>query len=287
MKPRLLMTGANGFLGSRIRTRLHMFFDLQMMGRQELDVTDKNNVSDVISSLKPDYILHGAAVTSTDFCNTHPNIAHNINVKGAINVGYAAKKQGAKFLFLSTEQIFNGNEEAGPYDENTRPQPNTVYGENKQEAEQKLQDIFHNEILIFRLTWLFGLPEYKSSTPSNIVKNTIDTLIRNEKCIESDCEFRGMTYVHELIDSFIDLIHLPNGIYHVGSENNLSRYAITAFILEHLGRSVPQYLEKKQYQKNRDIRLSTEKAKTYNIAFSSTKEAIMQCLTDFELIRHN
>lgn len=283
-KPKLLVTGAGGFLGSRIKTRLGHDFNLKMLTRHDCDITNKDDVLSCVCKAKPDYILHGAALAATDFCNDNPQIAHEVNVNGALNMAQAAQKQGAKFIFLSTEQVFNGNKEIGPYDEETIAMPNTVYGQNKLEAEEKLKDLLNGELLIFRLTWLFGMAEYKSPTNPNIITNILNGIMHHKKWAEKHNEFRGMTYVHELIDHMQALINLPYGIYHVGSCNELSRYEISQFILKALGKDSQAYLEKDYHKERRDIRINTKKLQKHNIYFSSTQEGIMQCLTDFKLI---
>ncbi|GAM70583.1 dTDP-4-dehydrorhamnose reductase [Vibrio ishigakensis] len=158
MKKKILITGAKGFFGTRFINRYQNEFEIAGLDVQQLDITDKTAVDATFAELKPDYVIHAAAIAVTDFCNQHPDVAHKVNVQGAINVANACKASGSKLVFISTEQVFNGNPEAGPYTEQDTPVPDTVYGQNKLEAESELKSILE-EMWILRFTWLFGLPE--------------------------------------------------------------------------------------------------------------------------------
>jgi len=187
-------------------------------------------------------------------------------------------------IFFSSEQVFNGNSQRGPYREEGIPKPNTVYGENKLKAEELIKEVL-DEVLIFRLNWLFTLPEKGYKTGSNILSSVLESIEKNEKIYASSHEFRGMTYIYELLEKFKSLLNLPFGTYHLGSENNLSRYEIVKHILLKLdlGDRIEEILvEEEKYKKEnpRDLRLDTKKLKSFGISFLTTKESLSKMIKE-------
>ena len=205
-----------------------------------------------------------------------------MNVEGAINVAQACREYGSKLVFISTEQVFNGNKESGPYKETDLPEPDTIYGQNKLEAEGKLKEIL-DKLWIIRFTWLFGLPERQTNINPNVVWNTLQSLISGIKQEERVNEFRGLTYVHELIDQFDKIFEIPYDTYHVGAKNDLSRYDIARHILVELGQEarLDQLLEATEAPSRRDVRLDTSKLASHGITFSESRVAISRCLNEF------
>ena len=206
---------------------------------------------------------------------------------GAVNIAEACSKTGAKMIFLSTEQVFNGNPEPGPYSENHTPVPDTMYGKNKLEAEELIKNIL-DDYLILRFTWMFGIPERFRPVVANIFWSTIETALKGEKVRVPVHEFRGLTYVNELMDQFDKIMDLPSGTYHVGSENTRNRYEIVCHILEEmgLGHRVSELIlrDEEKYKDNpRDARLDTSLIQSKGIIFSETMDAVSRCIEEYNL----
>lgn len=288
-KKRILLTGGKGFFCSRLADYYKDQYDFIITDKEELDITDEQAVYAMIRQTKPEIIVHAGAVVVTDFCNQHPDIAHRINVDAAVTIGKAARENGAKLIFFSSEQVFNGNQNDGPFSEEDEAVPNTVYGENKLEAERLLKEIL-DELWIVRFTWMFGLPERGKNMSNGILWETMGRLMRRETITASRREFRGMTYVYEMIENFPRLLEAPYGTYHLGSVNNESRYDIVKFILEELG--LGECLDvclkedtEKYLDSNRDVRLNTAKAEAAGMHWSETKEALRKCIQEYRLNR--
>lgn len=283
---KVLLTGGQGFFCTRFTERYKNEFEILSTDKDKLDITDEVKVLDAFKEFKPDYVIHAAAIAITDFCNNHPEIARKINVDGAVNVAKACKEVGAKLVFISSEQVFNGNKEAGPYDEEHVPLPDTVYGQNKLEAEGLLMGIL-DELWVVRFTWLFGLPERGLNIVSNIMWETVTSLLKGEKINASPDEYRGMTYALEMVENFKKVFELPYGTYHLGSVNELSRYEVVKHILTEMGLAnrIDNILVKDEKYKNspRDVRLNTEKARKNGMEFKTTKEGLANCIRDYKL----
>jgi len=284
---RVLLTGGGGFIGSRFREAHHHNFEILSTDVNELNILEKDKVLDAMNLFKPDYVIHAAAIALTDFCNKHPGKCREINVNGAVNIAEACRETGAKMIFLSTEQVFNGNPEGGPYKETDTPVPDTMYGKNKLEAEGKIRAIL-DDAVILRFTWMFGVPERHRPVVANIFWDTVKSVLKGEKMAVPAREFRGLTYVNELMDQFDRILDLPAGTYHTGSKNDLCRYDIVCLILKELGleHRIPELVEKdeKKYaDKPRDARLDTSLIQSKGIKFSETSDAIVRCIREYSL----
>lgn len=287
---KIIITGGAGFVGSRFKKMWEKEYIVLNPGSKELDVTDEAAVRELILGEKPDYVLHMAGIPNQQFCIEHPELAHAVNVDGSIYVAKACKEVGAKLVFISTEQIFNGSEEPGPYTEESTPVPNTVYGENKLEVEKLLPE-YIDECWILRFTWVFGLPERGCKMGANILWDTIDAVIKNKTIVTTEYEFRGMTDVKEICANLVKVFDLPYGTYHFGTRNDCGRYEIVKHIMTEMG--VPEEViaeklvidnSKFNADNRRELRLDNAKITELGITFTPTKEAITSCLKEFSMI---
>ncbi len=284
---RVFVTGGNGFIGTRFREAHHHSFEILSTDIGELNILEKEKVYDALNLFKPDYVIHAAAIALTDFCNQNPDKCREINVIGTLNVASACKRVGAKMVFLSSEQIFNGNPESGPYKETDIPRPDTVYGKNKLEAEKLLKDEL-DEYWIIRFTWMFGIPERYRPVVANIFWDTVKIALRGKRMKVPCNEYRGLTYIGEVMDQFNRIYDIPYGTYHLGSHNELSRYDVVCLILKGLGLGgrIDELIEKdeeKYADKPRDARLDTMKIRQHGFKFSDTRDAIRKCIEEYGL----
>ncbi|WP_250860089.1 SDR family oxidoreductase [Oceanirhabdus seepicola] len=285
---KILITGGKGFLASRFKKRFEKEYEILALGRKELDITDKKNVESKFQEFNPDIVIHTAAIADTGKCENDPELSYKINVEGSINVARACNSVNAKLVYMSSEQVYNGNEESGPYNEEITPVPNTVYGKHKLKAEEEIKAILA-EVWILRLTWLFGMPERNLKVNSNILFNTIKHILSGEEFKEPVNEYRGMTYVYEIVENIQKLFSIPYGIYNTGSENDLSRYNVVEGILKALGRDdlkVNKFNKdvERFKKKPRDLRISNLKLREQGIQFSTTEEGILKAIKEYSLI---
>lgn len=278
---RVLVTGGKGFLGSRFSETQKNIFSIDAPGSKEMNILDEKQIHNRFDRFRPDYVLHAAALPFTDYCNRNPGECHDVNVLGTEFIARACREWGSRMIFISTEQVFNGNRERGPYRENDMAEPDTVYGMNKLEAEKVVVQIVP-DALILRLTWLFGVE------PGNLLSETVDVLKNNQPVTVPVNEYRGLTSVDELMENFPALMKLPPGLYHTGSENNMNRYETVCFILRELGAEdhiIDLVREDREKYSNcpRDVRLNTGKLKEAGISFLKTEESLRRCISRYGL----
>ncbi|MDB4915719.1 MAG: dTDP-4-dehydrorhamnose reductase [Gemmatimonadetes bacterium] len=151
---RILITGANGMVGSALRATASSTVDLIALERNELDVTNRAQVDECVDALQPDVIINAAAFTAVDSAESHAADAERVNGVAPGILGAAARRVRAKVIHFSTDYVFDGESEV-PYTEEAAPNPVNVYGRTKLQGEHALRQsgALH---LIIRTQWLFG-----------------------------------------------------------------------------------------------------------------------------------
>lgn len=124
----------------------------------EWDITDDAAFSAAVVAEQPDVIIHCAAMTKVDDCETKSELAYKLNEEGSRNVALAAKMAGARLIAISTDYVFSGEPPREPWawSETDIPRPRTVYGASKFAGEQMIQMIHPDNSVIVRIAWLYG-----------------------------------------------------------------------------------------------------------------------------------
>lgn len=144
----VLVTGAGGQVARALRALLG---DIRALTHEELDVTDLEAVSEAVSGT--DHVVHLAALTNVDLCESEPARAREINVTGTYNVVQAAADARSRVIYLSTDYVFDGRTDR-PYREEDERRPLNVYGITKAEAEDVVEATVGS--LTIRSSWIFG-----------------------------------------------------------------------------------------------------------------------------------
>jgi len=283
---KILVTGINGFFASRFADFYKSKYAVTGISHQQLDITDADQTLQIIQANSPDYIVHAAAIADTMLCQNEPELSLAVNVNGAVNVARAAVACGARFIYLSSDQIYVGNNAgAGPHREDEPVTPANVYGRHKLQAETEILS-FMPEAIALRLTWLFGLPERNKKISSNLVWNLAKTMMSNQPAGFPVHDLRCVTYVYELIENIEKMFNIPGGIYNAGSENDLNGYELAQTVFKAMGfeNRIEELLlkdEERFRDHPRDMRISNQKLKACGITFSNSADAIKKCVKDF------
>ena len=150
---RILITGGTGMLGRTLVQRLPAH-DVRAPGSRELDVTSMHAVTEVVSSWRPQVVIHCAAHTKVDACETEVERAFAINGSGSTNVAIACQGAGARLIAISTDYVFQGDLDR-PYHEQDSTGPRTVYGQSKLAGEEAIRAHCADHV-IARIAWLYG-----------------------------------------------------------------------------------------------------------------------------------
>ena len=221
----ILITGGTGFVGSRVVSALQGKFNLLTPGHNELDVTSAEDVDSYVSKKRPDAILHLAAISNTGYCEEHPEESFLVNVTSVENLANAASRYGAKLVFFSSDQVYNGNLEEGLLSEDLPLKPENHYGRHKLLAEQRALAICKDTVAL-RATWMYDVERPGMKTHGNFVLNFQKALAERIPLRFATREYRGITWIEEVVKNIPYTFELPGGVYNFGAENDLNTYEI-------------------------------------------------------------
>ena len=233
----ILITGANGQLGSEIRKISEQYPELKFSFTDvaELDITSAEKVADFFSEFKPEFLVNCAAYTAVDKAETDESTATLLNATAVGILAEQSAKIGCKMIHISTDYVFNGNGPR-PYKEDNLVDPQSAYGQTKLDGEILcLQS--NPESLIIRTSWLY------SAFGNNFVKTMLRLgNERTELGIVAD-QIGSPTNAADLASAILTIISsvlnqtksfIP-GIYHYSNEGVASWYDFTKAIFEIVG----------------------------------------------------
>lgn len=155
---KILITGGKGMLGRTLCRELGDAHEIVVADVPDWDITDDAAFFAQTLAVKPDVIIHCAAMTQVDACEADREGAFRLNEEGSRNVALAAKTCGARLIAISTDYVFSGEPPREPWawSETDIPRPQTVYGASKFAGEQMIQMIHPDNSVILRIAWLYG-----------------------------------------------------------------------------------------------------------------------------------
>jgi dTDP-4-dehydrorhamnose reductase len=224
---RITIFGATGLLG-RPLVRAASHHELVALGSTDADIRDAEQVRRAVEASHPDWIILAAAYTDVDGCETNPQLAMDVNCRGAVNVAQAAAECGAKLLFVSTDYVFDGMKRS-PYEVDDPRAPRSVYGNSKAEAEVELLRILP-DCCIARTSWLFG-------TGGKCFPDTILKLAASRDQIDVVHDQRGSpTYAPDLANTIVELCEdEAQGVVHVTNRGECTWFEFAERIVEMSG----------------------------------------------------
>ena len=234
---KILITGSNGLLGQKIVRQLkkkNKSFLATSLGENRnpdcpnsfyssLDISNQYEVNKVIMDYNPDAVIHTAAITNVDYCETNPDLCYEVNVTATAYLFDAAQKAEAHFLALSTDFVFSG--EKGNYNESDQPNPLSVYAHSKVNAERILINSANKNWSIVRTIIVFG--EGNNLSRSNIVLWAKEALSSGKELNIIDDQYRAPTWADDLAWACIRIAELhKTGIYHISGPETFSIYEL-------------------------------------------------------------
>ena len=151
---KVLLTGGKGMLGRTLCAEL-TDFEVIPTDLPEADITDAAGFDALLKQIKPDAVIHCAAMTAVDKCETEIDFAYKLNAFGTENVAAACHRNGIRLIAISTDYVFEGNSDR-PYNEFDQPNGgNTIYGKSKFAGEEAIRRHCPNHV-ICRISWLYG-----------------------------------------------------------------------------------------------------------------------------------
>lgn len=213
-------------LGHDIFNVFYDRYEVVGKGKREVDVTLFSDVSRVVTSMRPDFIINASAYTKVDASEDHFEEAKSVNSEALKHISTTCKKIGSVLIHFSTDFVFDG-ENKSPYVEEDEPSPINRYGESKLGGEMEIRSSGCEHIIV-RTQWLFG-PRGK-----NFVFSIIDTLKRDRQVFVVDDQYGCPTYTVDLARAVDQLMKLDRrGIYHFSGEGEVSWFEFARKIADY------------------------------------------------------
>ncbi|MBM3661615.1 MAG: dTDP-4-dehydrorhamnose reductase [Actinobacteria bacterium] len=224
---RILVTGSRGQLGTELSEQLGRASEHELLGVDlpEVDLTDRAQVLELIAGFRPEAIIHTAAFTAVDACETDVETAFRVNCGATRFVADGARRVGAHVVYVSTDYVFDGTK-PDPYVEWDTPSPRSVYGRTKLGGEQEIDPGW----TIARTSWVCG------RHGSNMVK-TVLRLAEDDKVLRFVDDQRGHpTFVSDLAPMLAHLaIERVPGVFHTTNHGAVSWFEFAQEVLAAAG----------------------------------------------------
>jgi len=241
---RILVTGANGLLGQKLVYRLKWMNNAECIATAkgenrllnqegytyyDMDITNAEDVRKVIEETKPHYIIHAAAMTNVDACETEKELCKKINVDAVQTIASLCDELNIHLIHVSTDFIFNGEE--GPYSETAKPAPLSYYGWSKLEAENIVLQM-KAPAAILRTVLVYGIVDNMSR--SNIVLWVKNSLEQGKDINVVNDQFRTPTFAEDLAEGCLLAVYKnATGIYNISGNELMSIFDIAQKVADH------------------------------------------------------
>ena len=275
---RVLITGAGGFVGSRVLQQWQGKYELCAFLKGFLCTATEMEVLAQTRARDPDVILHTAALSDTGYCAQHPAEAYRANVELPVWLARAAQQTKAKLVAFSSDQVYAGTKQQGPLSEALDLHPTNIYGRYKLEAEQRVLELCPDSVHL-RASWMYDLPGYGLPIRGNLPLNLLRAALKGEAVRFSRNDFRGVTYVRQVIENLEPAMDLPGGVYNFGSGNAEDMVCTARRFAKALGITVK--ITEESWERN--LVMDAAKLERSGIRFAATQQGIRCCLQDYGL----
>lgn len=243
---RVLITGCGGMLGEAVYKDFYdkcnvlaTDIDLNEEWLSKVDVRNKKDIATIVSSFNPDYIIHLAALTDMEYCESNIIDSYKTNAEAVLFLSREALKKDIPFLYISTAGIFDGEKDS--YNEDDIPNPLSVYGRTKYLGELLALSI--PKSIVIRAGWMMGGGPKKDK---KFINKIIKQLIAGKKEIFALSDTYGAPcYTYDLSKAIYYLLDTNTyGLYHGACDGSASRYDVAEHILSVLNLSGKVLLKK-------------------------------------------
>ena len=260
---KILLTGARGFVGSRIADAM------DVVAAPSLRAMTDEDIRRLVGETGPDVIIHTAAVSDIGDCARDPEGSFRANVE----IPLALVRTGVKAVLFSTDQVYSGRTDEGPYAEDVTA-PANLYAEHKLEMERRALETNPDTVLL-RAAWMYDMPKYGIRNRSNFLVN----MLRESELAFSSTQYRGISYVREVAAHMREAVRLPGGVYNYGSENSLTMLETAQWLADELRLKI----RLRDAGPRHNLRMDGAKLRAHGIAFRDTVGGLRQCIEDYAL----
>ena len=243
-----LITGYKGQLGYDIAKELVERGETNVLAidKDEMDITDRDQVMKVVKDFNPDVIFHCAAWTAVDKAEEMEDVVHRVNVDGTKNLTDASIEVGAKLIYISTDYVFDGTKD-GKYKEDDQVNPKSVYGKTKFLGEEEAKR--NPKHFITRISWVFGI------NGSNFVKTMLNLSEKYDELKVVNDQIGSPTYTVDLAKLLVEMAQTDKyGTYHVNNDGYCSWAEFAKYIMESNGKKTKiNFVTTDEYYADKDM----------------------------------
>ena len=224
---KVAITGAAGLFGQGLVEVFSTRHEVHPLTRAEADITKAEEVRRALASIKPDLVLHPAAIPEPDICEADPEKGFRVNVEGTRHVAEAARELGAALVQISTDGVYDGKKQT-PYLEADPTDPPSVYGRTKAQADQIVQTLPRY--------WIFRVPVLYGPGRTNFVEKGLRKLAVGEEYVVAADQIGNSLYTLDGARTIMEVVEkAPGGIYHLANQGACSRSDLARFAAEIAG----------------------------------------------------
>lgn len=223
---KILLIGSTGQVGQELLKTLKPLGELVTLTRQQLDLTKYDEITEAITSLKPDTIVNAAAYTAVDKAQSDSDTAMAINQDAPQAMAQAASKIRANLVHISTDYVFDGKNHT-PYVEEAATNPLGVYGKSKLLGEEGVRHC--DRYMILRTAWVYGAKGH-----GNFVKTMLRLGAEREELKVVADQIGSPTWSYDIAEAIANLLknNVASGIYNFSCSGVASWYDLAVAIFE-------------------------------------------------------
>lgn len=227
-----LVTGVKGQLGYDVCRELkERGYEYLGIDKDEMDITNKDEVEKVIKGYHPDIVVHCAAYTAVDAAEDNKELCMKINVNGTRNIAKVCKDIDAAMFYVSTDYVFEGTGEK-PWEVDDEKKPCNVYGESKYLGELEVQKLLEKYFIV-RISWVFGI------NGNNFIKIMLRLAETHDEINVVNDQIGSPTSTYDLSKLLVDMSETEKyGVYHATNEGYCSWYEFACEIFKLAGKDI-------------------------------------------------
>lgn len=218
-KDKIVLTGANGFLGSRIYSVFSRKNHIIRLNRENVNIYDKSSLLEFIKKTKAEYLIHCGGISNPDYCEKHPEEANKVNVQYTGNLVYVCQELNIKMIFISSAMVFKAVDKVNfSHTKDSIPNAVSIYGQTKIKAEELVKTL--EEYLIVRIGWQYSKLNDKYPNTNSMLHFLYNELIRNHKVYVNKNSYGNPTYVYYTVNELLKVFKSYKGIIHICSDTD-------------------------------------------------------------------
>ena len=286
---KILISGGSGFIDGhlieiakkkyKVFSTYHTnFIKGQSIETIQLDLSQQQDIKSLLDNTKPDIIIHTTAVSKPDFCEKNRNLAKLINVDATERLAYWAKENGTRFIFTSSDMVFDGKK--GSYAEDDKVIPTSYYAETKVLCEQKITELHFNSVIV-RVAWTYGFGITRNDA---FFEKMVSAIKNNEPIRLFVDQFRTPIFVNNLAEAILELAENDyTGIINLSGGQRISRWDFGLLTCKILALSINNLKPGSMFNfpgaasRPQDISMKNDLAKKFlNVKFLNCTEGLLQ-----------